>query len=71
MTRPLIEALEIMVERAREMDAPINERLAVIANGVRALNPSYADAVERLISRLKENGAGATAGSANRIRPLA
>ena len=61
MAKPLIESLEVMVGRARAMDAPINERLAVIANGVRALNPGYADAVERLIGRLKENGAGATA----------
>ena len=59
--QPLIEALEVAVERARGMDASVNERLTVIANEVRSLNPHFAGAVERLIARLQQSGAGASA----------
>ena len=56
--KPLIEALEVAVRRARTMDASVNERLNVIADEVRALSPRFASAVDRLVERLKENGAG-------------
>jgi peroxiredoxin len=52
-------AIEGAVERARNMDASVNERLQVIADEVRALNPNFASAVDRLIGRLTEARIGA------------
>ena len=60
-TNPMIEALEAALQRARDMDASLNERLQVIADEVRAQSTSFADAVERLIARLKKSNAGDTA----------
>jgi len=52
---------EQSVQAAIELDAPLNERLAVVAAAVRRLNPDFADAVDRLVARLEQQGAGATA----------
>lgn len=52
---------EQSVQAAIELDAPLNERLAVIARAVRRLNADFADAVDRLVARLREQGAGASA----------
>jgi len=57
-TNPMAGALEAALKRARDMDALLNERLQVIANEVRAQSTSFADAVERLIARLKQSNAG-------------
>lgn len=53
--------LEQSVQAAIELDAPLNERLAVIAAAVRRLNAEFADAVDRLVDRLESQGAGAMA----------
>jgi peroxiredoxin len=50
---------EQSVQAAIELDAPLNERLDVIARAVRHLNADFADAVDRLVARLQEQGAGA------------
>jgi peroxiredoxin len=60
-SKPLTVAIEDAIEHARNMDASINERLKLVADEVRALNPRFADAVERLIARLTESRAGAGA----------
>lgn len=52
---------EQSVQAAIELDAPLNERLAVIAAAVRRLNADFADAVDRLVARLEKQGAGAMA----------
>ncbi|RRH92076.1 AhpC/TSA family protein [Mesorhizobium tamadayense] len=52
---------EQSVQAAIELDAPLNERMAVIAAAVRRLNPDFADAVERLVVRLEIQGAGGLA----------
>ncbi|MEP6563926.1 MAG: peroxiredoxin-like family protein [Mesorhizobium sp.] len=49
---------EQSVQAAVELDASLNERLDVIASAVRRLNPDFADAVDRLVTRLQEQGAG-------------
>jgi len=46
---------------ARDMDAPINERLAIIARQVKRGNPGFADAVDRMVARLQAADAGASA----------
>jgi hypothetical protein len=59
--RPLAEALEETFQRCRDMDASLSDRLDSLANAVRALSPPFADAVDRLVARLQQSGAGETA----------
>jgi len=66
---PAMAALNAVLHEAREMDAPLQQRLDHIAQGVRAMNPDFADAVERLITRLASNGAGATAPAIGEFMP--
>jgi peroxiredoxin len=60
-SRPLTATIGEAVERARNMDASINERLKLVADEVRTLNPRFAGAVDRLIARLTASGIGANA----------
>ena len=70
MTQPsLAEALEICTQRCKEMDAPLAERLNAFASDVRELAPVFADIVERMVERLKVNGAGASAPSVGDAMP--
>ncbi|MCP5433784.1 MAG: AhpC/TSA family protein [Alphaproteobacteria bacterium] len=57
----LVEKLERAVEAAIELDAPLNRRLDVIAEEVRRLSTTFAEAVDRMVDRLKATGAGETA----------
>ena len=57
----LVVKLEEAVQAAIALDAPLNERMAVIANAVRNLSTVFAEAVDRMIQRLQEQGAGAKA----------
>jgi peroxiredoxin len=59
--KELAEALEEAFQHARDMDAPLGERLKFIADAVRSLNESFAEAVDRLVIRLRQSGAGASA----------
>jgi peroxiredoxin len=54
----LDEILEECTERCRTMDAPLGQRLSAFASDVRRASPEFADAVERMIDRLKQNDAG-------------
>jgi peroxiredoxin len=45
----------------RDMDATVNERLACYATAVRRFTPGFAEAVDRLVIRLKGAGAGEAA----------
>jgi peroxiredoxin len=60
MSTPSTE-LRDAFERCRDMDGPINDRLAAYATTLRAINPKFADAVERLITRLQANDCGSSA----------
>ncbi|RWM26185.1 MAG: AhpC/TSA family protein [Mesorhizobium sp.] len=60
---------EQSVQAAIELDAPLNERLAVVAAAVRRLNSEFADAVDRLVDRLEKQGAGAMAPVAGEVMP--
>lgn len=57
----LAAALEAAFQQAREMDASLGERLAYIARVVRSLSPPFAEAVDRLVERLTQAGAGGSA----------
>jgi peroxiredoxin len=60
-SEPTRERLEQIFVECRDMDASLNERLAALYRAGRKLNPAFADAVERMVVRLKENGAGENA----------
>jgi peroxiredoxin len=60
-SKPLAEALEEAFRHCRDMDASLSERLGSLARAVRTLSPSFADAVDRLIARLQQSGAGESA----------
>jgi peroxiredoxin len=47
--------------RARDLDASMNTRLGTFADAARRLNPTAAGIIDRLVDRLKENGAGQAA----------
>ena len=62
MTEPkLTEKLEDSFARCRDLEAPLADRLQAFANELRRLIPSFAAAVDTLVSRLAESNAGATA----------
>ncbi|MEZ5831325.1 MAG: peroxiredoxin-like family protein [Dongiaceae bacterium] len=55
---------DVLDEKFRQcslMDAPLADRLLAFANEVRRLGPHFATAVDDLVDRLMENGAGTTA----------
>lgn len=56
-----VMTFEQAVQAAIDLDAPLSERLAVIAAAIRRLDTSYADAADRMVMRLQDKGAGATA----------
>ena len=60
-SKPLAEALEEAFRHCRDMDASLSERLGSLARAVRTLSPPFADAVDRLITRLQQSGAGESA----------
>ncbi len=54
-------ALDRAFEQARALDAPLNQRMQVIADAVRALSDEFATAVDVFVGRLQTTGAGADA----------
>ena len=60
-SRSLSEALEEAFQHCRDMDASLGERLDSLAKAVRTLSPPFADAVDRLVTRLQQSGAGKNA----------
>jgi peroxiredoxin len=50
--------MDDVFKECRDMDAPLTERLAAFAAAVQSRLPSFAAAVDRLVDRLRENGAG-------------
>src|SRR5689334_19500355 len=57
----LPSVLDQALAEAQAQGATLNERLGLIAAAVRRLNPATADAAERLVTRLRQAGAGAEA----------
>jgi len=60
-THPVAENARQAFEYARDLDASMEERLGVFVDFVRARCPANFAMVERLVNRLKENGAGEAA----------
>jgi peroxiredoxin len=57
----LVAALERATERAIAANAPLRDRLNIIADEVRRLSDVFAEAVDRFVGRLQEAEAGAAA----------
>lgn len=55
----LANELERAFEKARWLDAPLADRLEIVADTVRSLSNEFADAVDTFVGRLKDAGAGA------------
>jgi peroxiredoxin len=53
-----IDVLEEAIYQARNSEAPLNDRLLLVADQVRALSPKFAAGVDRLVERLRSGGAG-------------
>ena len=60
-SRSIPEALEESFRHCRDMEASLSERLDSFAQAVRRLSPPFADAVDRLVTRLQQSGAGQNA----------
>ena len=69
-TQSFAEILEACTQRCREMDAPLADRLNALANDVRRLDPSFAEIVDRMVSRLQQINAGTSAPSGGDPIPL-
>jgi peroxiredoxin len=57
----LSAVLEVSFARCRDMEAPLADRLKAFENELRRVVPSFAEAVDTLVSRLAESNAGAAA----------
>lgn len=53
-SKTFAEILDEAFEQSCRMDASLNERLQAFADTVRKLNPTFAEAVDRLVVRLQE-----------------
>jgi|SRR5687768_16839231 peroxiredoxin len=54
-TTPATELRKLFLE-FRDLEAPLNERLAAYAAASRKLRPAYGEAIDRMVQRLNENG---------------
>src|SRR5262245_17327505 len=57
----IAEILNAAFLEARELDAPVNERLEIYSEALRRHFAPYAEAFDRLVARLNQAGAGASA----------
>jgi peroxiredoxin len=68
--QPSVNAIEAAIERARTMDASVDERLRAVFEAVRMVNPRLAAGGERLIARLTQAGVGSGAPKVGEAMPL-
>jgi peroxiredoxin len=54
-TTPATELRKLFLE-FRDLEAPLNERLAAYAAASRKLRPAYGEAIDRMVQRLNEHG---------------
>lgn len=55
------ERLKLAFQRCRDMEGTLNEQLRAYADAGRDIFPAYGEAVDRLVTRLGENGGGENA----------
>jgi peroxiredoxin len=54
-------SLHDVFEHCRILDGSLTERLAIFANAARTMEPSFSEAVDRLVARLRQTDAGENA----------
>lgn len=65
----LSELLEKTFVSCRDLELPLADRLQAFANEVRRMGPHFAEAVDALVRRLLESGAGTTAPNVGALMP--
>ncbi|MGB8401239.1 MAG: AhpC/TSA family protein, partial [Bradyrhizobium sp.] len=55
------EQLRLAFQRCRDMDGTLSERLEAYAAAGRSIFPAYSEAVDRLVTRVHDNGGGENA----------
>jgi hypothetical protein len=60
-SKPLSVLLEEAFVECRDMDASLADRLQAFADAVRRLGPDFQEAVDKLVTRLKEHDVGENA----------
>ena len=55
------ESIEDAFKRIRSMDASLDEQLQTFSESMRKRSPDFADAIDRLVERLRQSGAGGSA----------
>ena len=65
----LSDVLTQAFERASALDVPLADRLQAFAESVRLASPPFADAADRMINRLQQNGSGANAPKVGEVMP--
>lgn len=68
-SKTFAEILEEAFEHSRSMDASLKERLDAFADAVRRLNPTFAEAVDRLVEHWQQRGAGVGAPAPGDVMP--
>jgi len=63
------EELEQAFQRIRAMDASLDEQLKAFSDAARQKRPQFAEAVDRLVGRLRESGAGTSAPQPGELMP--
>src|SRR5262245_46788026 len=61
--------LEEAFRRIRKMDGSLNEQLQTLAASSRERQPDFAAAIDRLVERLRQNGAGEAAPKVGDVMP--
>lgn len=54
-------SLDAAFQRVREMDVSLGEQLRTFADAARQRTPGFAEAVDRLVERIRQNGVGQSA----------
>ena len=62
-------SMQDVFEHCRNMDASLTERLAILADAVRSIQPSYTEAVDRLVARLQRTNAGMNSPNIGEVMP--
>jgi peroxiredoxin len=63
------ETSEDLFRRCRDMDGSLDERLQALAGGISRTNQPYSDALEQLVVRLRQTGAGRSAPRVGDLMP--
>ncbi len=63
------EELEEAFKRIRGMDASLGQQLQAFSESARRRRPEFADAIDRLVERLRDNGAGESAPQSGDLMP--